>query len=62
MLKIMGHKLTVSSGTIAYLSDGDTQVFPVEGKQKNKWKDPKIATKTFQVTRKKLKRKKEHRQ
>lgn len=50
MLKIMGHKLTVSSGTIAYLSDGDTQVFPVEGKQKNKWKDPKIATKTFQVT------------
>lgn len=62
MLKIMGHKLTVSSGTIAYLSDGDTQVFPVEGKQKNKWKDPKIATKTFASHNKKLKRKKEHRQ
>lgn len=43
----MGHKLTVSSGTTAYLSDGDTQVFPVQGQQKNECKDLTVSITGF---------------
>jgi hypothetical protein len=49
-------KLTVSSGTTAYLSDGETQVLPVQGnrhikrtlKQQRKKKNPKIKTKILE--------------
>lgn len=39
--------LTVSSGTTAYLSDGDTQFFPVQGKQKNECKDLTVSITGF---------------